>query len=61
MTQVESNHRVFCDRKFPSRLKGKFYRVAIDSVLLYETEYWLVKKTFKDEMDAKEIRMLRWM
>ena len=29
---------LLCDRKFPSRLKGKFYRVAIRSVLLYGTE-----------------------
>ncbi|XP_057543262.1 uncharacterized protein LOC130821491 [Amaranthus tricolor] len=29
---------VLCDKKFPSRLKGKFYRVAIRSALLYGTE-----------------------
>ena len=26
---------VFCDKKFPSRLKGKFYRVAMRPNLLY--------------------------
>ena len=28
---------VHCDKKFPRRLKGKFYRVAIRPVLLYGT------------------------
>ena len=30
--------RVLCDRKFPIRLKGKFYRCAIRPALLHGTE-----------------------
>ena len=35
---------MLCDRKFLSKLKGKFYRVAIRPALLYGTECWPVKK-----------------
>ncbi|XP_057538152.1 uncharacterized protein LOC130815681 [Amaranthus tricolor] len=52
---------MLCDKKFPSRLKGKFYRVAIRPTLLYETECWPVKKVFKQRIEVTEMRMLRWM
>ena len=52
---------VLCDRKFPSRLKGKFYRGAIRPALLYGTECWSVKKTFEHNMEVTEMRMLRWI
>ena len=52
---------VLCDRKFPSRLKGKFYRAAIRPVLLYETECWTVKKSFEHKMEVTKMCMLRWM
>ncbi|XP_057540781.1 uncharacterized protein LOC130818636 [Amaranthus tricolor] len=52
---------VLCDRKFPSRLKGKFYRMAIRPALLYGTECWPVKKTLEHKMKVTEMRMLRWM
>ena len=38
---------VLCDIKFPSRLKGKFYRVTIRPILLYKTECW-PKKMFQN-------------
>ena len=34
---------VICDRKVPLKLKGKFYRSAIQPAMLYETECWAVK------------------
>ena len=52
---------VLCDRKFPSKLKEKFYRAAIRHVQLYETECWPVKKIFQYKMKVTEIHMLRWM
>ena len=52
---------VLCDKKFPSRLKDKFYRVAIRPALLYGTECWHVKKVFEQNMDVTELCMLRWM
>ena len=52
---------VLCDRKFPSRLKVKFYRVAIRPALLYGTGYWSTKKILEHKMEVTEMRMLRWM
>ena len=52
---------VLCERKFPSRLKGKFYWAAIRPALLYGNECWPVKKSFEYKMEVKEMRMLRWM
>ena len=52
---------VLCDRKFPSKLKGKFYRAAIRPALLYGTECWPVKKIFEHKMEVTEMRMLKWM
>ena len=52
---------MLCDRKFSSRLKGKFYRTIIRLALLYGTECWLVKKSFEHKMEVTELCMLRWM
>ena len=49
------------DRRFPSRLKGKFYRTTIKPTLLYRTECWPVKKIFEHKMEVAEMCMLRWM
>ena len=40
------------DKKFPSRLKGKFYCVSIRPALLYVTECWPVKKVVEQRMDV---------
>ena len=42
---------VLCDKKFPIRLKGKFYRVAIRPALLYGIECWSVKKIHEQKME----------
>ena len=52
---------VLCDMKFPSRLKVKFYGVAIRTAMLYGTKCWPVKKTFEHKMEATKMRMVRWM
>ncbi|XP_057543859.1 uncharacterized protein LOC130823249 [Amaranthus tricolor] len=52
---------VLCDRKFPSKLKGKFYRATIRPALLYRTECWPVKKIFEHKMEVTKMRMLNWM
>ena len=53
--------RVLFDKKFPPKLKHKFYRVALRSTLLYGTKCWSIKKIHKRKMKIAEIRMLRWM
>ena len=52
---------MLCDRLVPSKLKGKFYRVAIRPVFLYRTESWPVKTSFEHKMEVTEMRRLRWM
>ena len=52
---------MLCDRNFPNKLKGKFYRTAIRPALLYGTECWPVKKIFEHKMEFTEMHMLRWM
>ena len=52
---------VLCNKKFPSKLKGNFYRIAIRPVLLYGTECWYVKKIHEQKMKVAEMEMLRWM
>ena len=53
--------RVLCDDKIPLKLKGKFYRTAIRSVLLYGSECWAVKYQYEQKTSVVEMRMLRWM
>ncbi|CAL5326839.1 unnamed protein product [Camellia sinensis] len=52
---------VLCDKRIPTRLKGKFYRTAIRPAMLYGTECWATKKQHVDKMSVAEMRMLRWM
>ncbi|KAJ0888605.1 putative reverse transcriptase domain-containing protein [Helianthus annuus] len=52
---------VLCDRRFPTKLKGKFYRVAVRPAMLYGTDCWAIKKTQVRKMEVAEMRMLRWM
>ncbi|MFS7997302.1 putative RNA-directed DNA polymerase [Helianthus anomalus] len=52
---------VLCDRRFPTKLKGKFYRVAIRPAMLYGTECWAIKEVQARKMEVAEMRMLRWM
>lgn len=53
--------RVLCDRKFPSRLKGKLYRVVIKVAFLHGTKCWPINNTFEHKMEVTEMYMLRWM
>ena len=52
---------VLCDRKIPTKLKGKFYRTAIRPAMLYGTECWAAKKQHMNKINVAEMRMLRWM
>ncbi|XP_021992157.1 uncharacterized protein LOC110888973 [Helianthus annuus] len=49
---------VLCDRRFPTKLKGKFYRVAVRPAMLYGTDCWAIKKTQARKMEVAEMRML---
>lgn len=50
--------RVLCNKKFPPKLKGKFYRVTVKTTLLYQKKCW--PKTLDRKMAVVEMHMLRW-
>jgi len=50
-----------CDRNILLWLKGNFYRTAIRSALLYDTECWVIKRHHAQKMSAAKMCMLRWM
>ncbi|KAH1257526.1 Transposon TX1 uncharacterized protein [Glycine max] len=52
---------VLCDAKVPIKLKGKFYRTAVRSAILYGTECWAVKSQHENKVGVAEMRMLQWM
>ncbi|KAD6795909.1 hypothetical protein E3N88_06805 [Mikania micrantha] len=52
---------IICDKKFPEKLKGNFYRVAIRPAMMYSTDCWPIKKNQARKLETAEMRMLRWM
>ncbi|PHT57287.1 hypothetical protein CQW23_05773 [Capsicum baccatum] len=52
---------VFCDKKVPLMLKGKFYKVAVRPAMLYGAECWPVKNSHIQKLKVAEMRILRWM
>ncbi|KAD2806036.1 hypothetical protein E3N88_39413 [Mikania micrantha] len=52
---------IICDKKFPEKLKGKFYRVAIRPAMIYGTYCWPIKKNQARKLETAEMRMLRWI
>ncbi|KAM3377282.1 hypothetical protein P3S68_009695 [Capsicum galapagoense] len=52
---------ILCDKKVPLKLKGKFYRAAVRSAMLYRAECWPVKNSHVQKLKVAEMRMLCWM
>jgi hypothetical protein len=50
-----------CDPRVPLKLKGKFYRTAIQPAMLYGAEYWPTKRRYVQQVSVAEMRMLRWI
>jgi hypothetical protein len=50
-----------CDPRVPPKLKGKFYRTAIQPAMLYGAEYWPTKRQHVQKLSVAEMRMLRWI
>ncbi|XP_021980129.1 uncharacterized protein LOC110876260 [Helianthus annuus] len=48
-------------KRFPTKLRGNFYRVAVRSAMLYGTYCWAIKKTQAPKMEVADMKMLRWM
>ena len=51
---------VLCDRRLPSRLKGKIFKTVVRPAMTYGTETWAIKKSHERRMDVAEMKMLRW-
>jgi hypothetical protein len=52
---------VLCDTSVPLKLKGKFYRTVIRSVMLYGAECLSTKRRHVQQLSVAEMRMLRWI
>ena len=52
---------VFCDKKVPQKLKGKFYRTVIRPAMLYGAECWPTKRRHVQQLSVAEMRILRWI
>jgi hypothetical protein len=53
--------RIFCDKRVPKRLKGKFYRTVIQPAMFCDVECWPTKRRHVQQLGVTEIHMLRWM
>lgn len=53
--------RILCDANVPLKLKGKFYRTAVRSTLLYKTKCWTVKNRQENKVSVPKMRMLLQM
>ena len=52
---------MYCDKRVPQKLKGKFYRTAIRPAMLYGVECWPTKIHHVQQLSVAEMRMLRWI
>ena len=52
---------ILCDKRVPQKLKGKFYRTAVQPTMLYGAECWPAKRRHVQQLGVVEMRMLRWM
>ncbi|KAD4586681.1 hypothetical protein E3N88_24282 [Mikania micrantha] len=50
-----------CDKRFPEKLKGKFYKVVVRPAMMYGSDCWPIKKIQARKLETTEMRMLRWM
>ena len=51
---------VICDRRVPSRVKGRVYTVAMRPAMLYRLETVALMKRQEAEMEVAELKMLRF-
>ena len=50
---------VICDRRVPARVKGKVYKVAVRTAMLYGLETVALTRRQEAEMEVAELKMLR--
>ena len=52
---------VLCDKKMNARLKGKVYKTAVRSAMMYGSETLAIKKAKEKKVTIAEMKILRWM
>jgi hypothetical protein len=52
---------VLCDPRVLLKLKDKFYRTAIRSVMLYGAKCWPTKRRHVQQLSVAEMRMVQWI
>lgn len=52
---------VLCDKKILTKLKGKFYRMAVRPAIIYGAKCGDSIKQHKHNIVVAEMRILRWM
>ena len=52
---------MLCDRRMPSKLKGKVYETVVRPAMLYGAETWATTRGQEARLGVNESRMLRWM
>ena len=50
---------ILYDKRVPQKLKGKFYRMAVQPAMLYGAECWPTKRRHVQQLGVAEVRMLR--
>jgi hypothetical protein len=49
---------VLCDPRVPLKVKGKFYRTAIRSAMLYRAKFWRTKRQHVQQISIDEMCIL---
>lgn len=54
---------ILCNKKMPSKLKDKFYKVVVKPTMLYhyKAKRWSAKNSHVQKIKVAEARMLHWM
>ena len=52
---------VLCDRRMPTKVKGKVYKTVIRPAMLYGAETWATTKRQEKRIEVTDMRMLRLM
>lgn len=55
-----STTKILCNRKVPTKLKGKFNSIVIRLAIFYNMECWTIRKIYAYKMNVAEMIMLRW-
>ena len=54
-TKQRSESSGVCDCRMPIKLKGKFYKIAIEPIMFHDTECWAIKRPSIHKMSVVEM------